>query len=628
MGDKGDRGFVGILGLTGSKGIKGQPGACIKGATGNVGPPGLPGIDGQTGEVGNRGTTGEPGDNRPISSPSLIHRLQTTIDIVRHKISKCCSAFRLGRDTNRLTRQIPGPIRIPICELAEAKREISQAEEALQASRSPRQSLRCRYVRGPPGSPGTPGQKGDTGSRGSTGAVGAPGVRGPTGDKGSRGPQGPTGPKGTQGRQYSQICPGTGRPGIKGDKGDRGYQGPQGETGLRGIPGDACAPSHGPRGDTGEQGVLGNHGAKGQKGSTGPKGQKGNMALGDITEQTYETYLQILQEIIEKVDSGECCAQKTCTYNGVIYQQGEQIKPNCTAKCTCRNGQWVCSQTHCFNGATCYASGDPHYGTFDGRRYDFQGLCEYVLAKDCQRGRFTVTVVNSKCGRTVSCTSEVTVTVPNFNLVIVLKRGPSGGELHVNGDHYPNMGNGPILSVGEVEIVRSSGSLIVILMNTGLVVTWRGTSVVQVQASEAFKNELCGLCGNYNENILDDFQNPSGVIEPNVNDFGFSWLLDGHTRSNCTLPPPDPCPAFIENQGVSRCNVLKGPQFSACHNTISPETYIADCIYDYCRCPSNQREACYCDSLESYAKACVAKGIVLNKWRALYCRKLCMHSQD
>ena len=528
------------------------------------------------------------------------------------------------QDTNRLARQFD-PIRCPI--LSESKREILQSEQIFQTSRKPRQSIyNCLYYTGPPGSPGMPGPKGDTGNRGYTGATGASGVRGPTGDKGTRGPQGPVGLKGTQGSHYTQICPDIGPPGMKGDKGDRGFQGPQGETGSRGIPGDACAPSHGPRGDTGERGIPGNLGVKGQKGNPGSKGQKGNMALGDITEQAYETYLQMLQEIIEKIDSGTCCAQQTCTYNGVLYQQGEQIKPNCTAKCTCQNGQWACSQTRCFNGATCYASGDPHYRNFDGRRYNFQGLCEYVLAKDCQRGRFTVTVVNIKCGSSVSCTTQVTVTVPNFNLVIVLRRGPAGGELYVNGDHYPNMGNGLILSVGEVEIVRSSGSLMVILMNTGLVVTWRGTSVVQVLASETLKNELCGLCGNYNDNTLDDFQNPSGVIEQNVNDFGFSWLLDGHIRSNCTLPPPKSCPSVIQNQGVSRCNVLSGPQFSACHSTVSPEPYIADCIYDYCRCPSNQREMCYCDILESYAKACAAKGIVLNKWRALYCRKLIMQA--
>lgn len=621
-GDMGDPGFAGIPGLTGPKGIKGQPGACIKGETGNVGEPGKPGIDGQIGDSGNRGPTGPPGDNKVISSPSLIHRLQTTIGIVRAKISKCCSGFGLGRDTNRIARQI-SPQRI--CDFpAVEKREILQSEKVSQPSHNSRRSRSssCIYYRGPPGEPGTPGPRGDTGSHGYTGSIGAQGARGPTGDKGSKGRHGSPGLKGMRGRDYVQTCLPKGLPGMKGDRGEQGYQGPQGKIGPRGLPGDACTPSYGPHGDVGEPGSPGKNGIKGQKGDSGPRGEKGNTALGDITEQTYEKYLQELQEIIEKVESGACCMQETCTYNGVVYQQGEQIKPNCTTKCACQNGQWDCSKTQCFDAATCYASGDPHYSTFDGRRYDFQGICEYVLAKDCQRGRFIVTVVNTPCGGgTVSCTTQVTVTVPNLNLVVVLKRGPAGGELHVNGAHHPYMGNGHILSNGEVEIVRSSGSLMVTLTNTGLVVIWKGTSIVYIKASSGLQNELCGLCGNFNRNQTDDFQNPNGVEEDDVNDFGFSWLHGNNSVKNCTLPPPDPCPSFIQTRGVSRCNVLKGPQFSACHGTISPEPYIADCVYDYCRCPSNEREMCYCDSLESYAKACAAKGIVLNKWRNLFCRK-------
>ena len=617
----GHRGIAGAPGLTGPKGIKGQPGACIKGATGNAGQAGQRGMDGQKGDNGNRGITGLPGDNKPISSPSLIHKLQTTIEIVRDKISKCCGSFRSGRDINRTVRQTG----VPVCEIVPvAKREIMQLEELSHASRNPRQlSLRnCRYYRGPPGDQGPPGLRGDPGARGSTGAAGSTGARGPTGDKGSRGSQGPVGLKGTQGNHYSKFCPGTGQPGMKGDKGDRGSQGARGNIGPRGIAGDACAPSYGPRGNDGEPGIPGQKGEKGQKGNLGSKGQKGDTALGDITEETYEKYLQTLREIMETIDSGKCCTQNSCTHNGVAYQQGEQIKPNCTTKCTCQNGHWVCSRTQCFTGATCYASGDPHYGTFDGKRYDFQGICEYVLAKDCKRGRFTVSVVNTQCGRTVSCTTQVTITVPNLNLVIVLKRGPAGGKLYVNNNHHPNMGNGPILTNGEVEIIRNSRSLVVILTNTGLIVTWRGSSVVHVQASESLKNELCGLCGNYNGDATDDFQNPSGGLEGNPNDFGFSWLNDSQlSRQTCTLPPPDPCPSVIQSQGTSRCNVLKGTEFSACHSVVSPEPYIADCVYDYCRCPSTQREACYCDSLESYAKACAAKGVVLNQWRTLHCRK-------
>ena len=134
-----------------------------------------------------------------------------------------------------------------------------------------------------------------------------------------------------------------------------------------------------------------------------------------------------------------------CQYQGRYYPAGTTfwVDSQCNKKCKCVPGkaEAKCESTTCKksevcelrNGvrdcyptsfATCQASGDPHYRTFDGRRFDFQGTCNYILSRLVGTGSlltpFEVQVQNENRGRNkaVAYTKTVSITVLNHTLTL------------------------------------------------------------------------------------------------------------------------------------------------------------------------------------------------------------------
>lgn len=105
--------------------------------------------------------------------------------------------------------------------------------------------------------------------------------------------------------------------------------------------------------------------------------------------------------------------------------------PNTSWHCLSMNRLWTANLLKLFRfffffyPATCESFGDPHYVTFDGRSFNFEGTCAYIVAQDfCNDtgGTFQITAENVPCGTLgYSCTKSVKFLI--YDTIINLVRG-------------------------------------------------------------------------------------------------------------------------------------------------------------------------------------------------------------
>ena len=128
--------------------------------------------------------------------------------------------------------------------------------------------------------------------------------------------------------------------------------------------------------------------------------------------------------------------------------------------------------------------GELNYITFDGRRYPFNGACDYVLAQDSCDGTSSVTfqiqAQNVPCGSSgVICTKKVIITLNNTVVTLEREKDPVISA-------RPGAGG---LNIIERFQIRERHFFTMLETGFGLTVTWDRGTRLYITLDPKFKGE-------------------------------------------------------------------------------------------------------------------------------------------
>lgn len=127
--------------------------------------------------------------------------------------------------------------------------------------------------------------------------------------------------------------------------------------------------------------------------------------------------------------------------------------------------------------------------------------------------------------------------------------------------------------------VRSSGnSLVVQVFSVGIKLTWDSEGYLELVVPPSFRNNLCGLCGNFNDDQLDDFRGRDGLMYFEATDFSETWLV---SRKNCQpiVRSKNAAENVCQRNPTYRqhahhdCRVVYSAHFTACHRLVDAQPF-------------------------------------------------------
>uniref|UniRef100_A0A3Q1C736 Uncharacterized protein n=1 Tax=Amphiprion ocellaris TaxID=80972 RepID=A0A3Q1C736_AMPOC len=289
-----------------------------------------------------------------------------------------------------------------------------------------------------------------------------------------------------------------------------------------------------------------------------------------------------------------------CVHNSKLYQPGETLVVDCNT-CVCSGRKFRCTTNVC--DAVCGIYGDGHYITFDDKRFDFNGQCEYTLLQDyCgtdqSSGTFRINTENVPCGNTgTTCSKTIKIFLQD-------------NEFQLDDEEFQVIKG----SIQHSTQVQKMGIYLVVTIKPGLVLVWDKKTSLFITISSQFQGQVCGLCGNYDGNSRNDFTTRSQEKVADVLQFGNSWKVSGSCPNAVLVSDPCTSNGYRAAWSQKQCSIITSTTFQSCHSQVDPGPYYDSCVRDSCACDNGGDCECLCTAVAAYAKACNQAGACI-KWR-------------
>lgn len=117
-------------------------------------------------------------------------------------------------------------------------------------------------------------------------------------------------------------------------------------------------------------------------------------------------------------------------------------------------------------------------------------------------------------------------------------------------------------SHGAFHVYKAGVFIVVEIPRLNLQIKWDEGTRVYIKVGYKWRDKVNGLCGNYNNNAMDDMKTPSHTMASNVLAFIHSWKA----QEFCALPtlPADACQDERPSRAQRKCSVLLSNKFKVC----------------------------------------------------------------